>query len=67
MCIDVSPTCMTVQGVRSPGTGVTDSCEMPFGYWVLSPGPLEEHPVLLTTEPSLQFPGSYFELLIVLL
>lgn len=24
------------------------------GYWELNPGPLEEHPVLSTTEPSFQ-------------
>ena len=39
-------------GVRSPGTGIKDSCELPCGYWELNSGPLEEQPVLLTTEPS---------------
>jgi len=34
------------EGVRSPGTGATDSCELPCGCWELNPGPLEEHPVL---------------------
>jgi hypothetical protein len=34
-------------GVRSSGTGVADSCELPCGYWQLNPGPLEEQPVLL--------------------
>jgi hypothetical protein len=48
-------TCMCVgEAVGSPGTGVTDRCELPCGCWELSPGPLEEQPVLLTTEPSLQ-------------
>ena len=42
------------EGARSPATGVTDSCELPCGYWELNPGPLEEQPVLLTTEPSPQ-------------
>ena len=41
-------------GDRSPGTGVTDSCEPPRGCWELNPGPLEEQPVLLTDELSLQ-------------
>jgi hypothetical protein len=32
--------------------GVTDSCELPYGYWESNPGPLEEQSVLSTTEPS---------------
>ena len=40
--------------IRSPGTRSTDGCEPPHGYWDSSPGPLEEQPVPLTTEPSLQ-------------
>ncbi|KAL6074356.1 hypothetical protein STEG23_012106, partial [Scotinomys teguina] len=46
---------------RSPGTGVTDSCELPCGFWDLNPGPLEEQPVLLTAEPSLQPPETCFK------
>lgn len=34
---------------------VTDSCELPHGCWESNPDPLQEQPVLLTTEPSLQF------------
>ena len=30
------------------------SCELPYWCWGLNPGPLEEQPVLLTTELSLQ-------------
>ena len=33
--------------VRVSGTGVTDSCELPCGYWELNPSPLEEQPVFL--------------------
>ena len=33
--------CLVV-GVRSPGTRVTDTCELPCGYWELNLGPLEE-------------------------
>jgi hypothetical protein len=33
---------------------ITDGCEPPCGWWELNSGPLEEQPVLLTTEPSLQ-------------
>jgi hypothetical protein len=42
------------EGVRSPVTGVTDSCEPPCGYWELNPGLLDEQSVFLTTEPPLQ-------------
>ena len=41
-------------GVRTPGTGVTDSCELSCGCWELNPGPLEEQLVLLTAERTLQ-------------
>ena len=43
-------------GVRAPGNGVTDSCELPCGCWDLNPGPLGEQPVRLTAESSLQLP-----------
>ncbi|GAB1299023.1 Bifunctional epoxide hydrolase 2 [Apodemus speciosus] len=33
---------------------ITGGCEPPCGCWELDSGPLEEQPVLLTTEPSLQ-------------
>lgn len=42
--------------VRFPGNRIANSCEVPCGCWVLNPGPLEEQPVVLTTEPSLQPP-----------
>lgn len=35
------------EGVRSPGTGVTDCCESPYGYWETNTGPLQEQQVLL--------------------
>ena len=35
-------------------SGVTDSYELPCKCWELNPGLLEEQPLLLTTEPSLQ-------------
>ena len=41
-------------GIGSAGIGIADSCELPSGFWELNPGPLEEQPVLLTVEPSLQ-------------
>jgi hypothetical protein len=49
-CLDL---CLC-EGVRSPGTGIIDNCELPCGCWELNPGPLEEQPVLSTAEPSLQ-------------
>jgi hypothetical protein len=42
------------EGVRPPWTGVTDSCELLHGGWELNLDPLQEQPVFLTTEPSLQ-------------
>jgi hypothetical protein len=33
---------------------IVDGCEPPYGCWELNSGPLEELPVLLTAEPSLQ-------------
>jgi hypothetical protein len=33
---------------------IADSCEPPCGCWELNSGPLEEQPVLVTIEPSLQ-------------
>jgi hypothetical protein len=42
------------KGAKPPGTGVTESCELPCGCWELNPGHLEEQPVLLTPEPSVQ-------------
>jgi hypothetical protein len=41
------------EGIRSPGTGVTESCELPRGCWELYQDPLGEQPVPLTSEPSL--------------
>jgi len=45
-------------------SGVTDSYELPCGCWELNLGPLEEQPVLLTTEPS---PAPFHLLLILIL
>ena len=54
MCIGALPVCIS-EGVRSPRTEATDRCELPRGCWELNPGPLEEQPVFLTTEPSVHF------------
>ena len=62
MCLCALPACMYVyhvcawclwrpeEGIRSPGTGVTDGCEPPYGYWESNLGPLEEQQVLLKAE-----------------
>ena len=42
------------EDVRSSGIGVTDGDELPCGCWESNLDPLEEQPVLLTIEPSLQ-------------
>ena len=44
-------------GIRSPGTEVTDGCELQCGE--LNLGPLCEQPPLLTTESSLQSPDQF--------
>ena len=42
------------EGIRSPAPGVTDSCELPSGFWELNMGPLWDQDMLPTTEPFLQ-------------
>jgi hypothetical protein len=39
--------------VKSHGIGVTDSCEALGRGWKLNLGSLEEHPVVINTEPYL--------------
>lgn len=39
------------EGVVSPGTGVMDGFEPPWGRWESNPGPLQEQPVVLLAEP----------------
>lgn len=51
LCTLVS--CMSVWGVRFPGTGVPDSWELQCRCWELNMGPLEEQPAILPTELSL--------------
>ena len=41
---------------------ITDDCEPPCGCWDLNLGPLEEHSVLLTTEPSHQPNAGFLKL-----
>ena len=46
--------------IGSPGTGITDDCGPPCGCWESKLGPLQEQPVLLTAEPSLQSPHEFY-------
>ena len=48
ICILCEVFCLYVclcEVVRSSGTGVTDSCELPCGCWELNTYPLEEQPL----------------------
>lgn len=53
-------------GVRSPGTGVRDGYGPLCGCWKLKSGPLQERPLLLTSESSLVPRSSYFMSLIII-
>ncbi|CAO2614112.1 hypothetical protein LEMLEM_LOCUS16408 [Lemmus lemmus] len=56
---NVLPACMPSGQKRTPDL-ITDGCEPPYGCCELNSGPLEEQPVLLTSEPSLQPPSLFF-------
>lgn len=49
-----------VEGVGSPGLGISDSCESLYSFWELNSNPLTEKQMLLTSEPSLQLLNTYF-------
>jgi hypothetical protein len=40
----------TRRGHETSGTGLSDLCEPPCGFWELNLGPLEKQPTLLTAE-----------------
>lgn len=42
------------EGIGSPGAGVIEGCELPWRYWELNLDPMEEQPVLFTTESSIR-------------
>ena len=50
----VLPACMPAGQKKAPDL-IIDGCEPLCDCWDLSSGPLEEQPVLLTSEPSLQY------------
>jgi hypothetical protein len=39
------------EGIGSRGNRVTDSCELPSGFWKWNLGTLQKKPMLLTVEP----------------
>ena len=41
------------EGIKFPGPRIIHGCDSLCEYWDSNQGPLEEQPVLLTTEPSL--------------
>ena len=52
------------EGVQSPRTGIKDNCELSCEYWEPIPSALEEQPMVLTPESSLQlFLGSFLKVL----
>ena len=69
MCIGILPACISIYclyarckaSIRSPGTRVTDGCELPWGYWELNLYPVEEQLALLVTEPCLPAPVLPFD------
>lgn len=54
MCIYVAHIYVVLTEVRrdiiSPAAGVRSSCELPWGSWDQTPGPLQEQQVLLPIE-----------------
>jgi hypothetical protein len=61
MYMGILPMCMVPaevrEGIGTPRIRVTDDCEPGHKGWKWTPGSLEEHPLFLTTEPSLQPPA----------
>ena len=61
MCVCVHHVCawcflVPREGVRSPGTTVTDGCKIPDECWEPNLGPVQEQQALLSAEPSLHPP-----------
>jgi hypothetical protein len=55
VCMYVLCMCCCLQTYQKRASDpTTDGCEPPCGGWDLNSGPVEEQPVLLTAEPSLQ-------------
>lgn len=54
------------EGVGSPGTGIAGGYEVPCGCWEVNLSPLEQQPVLLTTEPSLHLQNHILKIIIII-
>ena len=48
--------CCLPAGQKRRSDLISDGCEPPCDCWELNSGPMEEQPLLLTNEPSLQPP-----------
>ena len=55
-----APSACTPAYQKRASDPITDDCELPFDCWELNSGPLEQQPVLFTTEPPLQPIFSFF-------
>ena len=55
---NVLPACMPA-GKKRASDPIINDYEPPCGCWELNSGPLEDQPVLLTSEPSLQPPNNF--------
>ena len=56
VCAPCARSAWACRGHQITSPGVTDDYELPCGYWKLNPGPLEDQPMLLIMEASLQTP-----------
>ena len=66
MCMVILPACVPnvclvhterpEEGVRTPGTGGTDGCELLCGCWEWNPGSLQEQQVILPVVGKLALP-----------
>lgn len=54
------------EGVGSPGTGIAGGYEAPCGCWEVNLSPLEQQPVLLTTEPYLHLQNHVLKIIIII-
>lgn len=61
MDICTSYACLVPTEVKIPRNGLINGCEVPCGFWESNLGPLQDHQVLLTTEPSLQSQDTFLK------
>jgi hypothetical protein len=54
LCIQIHSCSCLQTNQKKVSDSITDGCEPPCGFWELNSGSLEEQPLILITEPSLQ-------------